>query len=81
MLTRSPNLCADQGTFILLILGEAIIQLVQAQHGQSFEDYAKAIMGFGIVFNIGDVYYQQQVSCRDGLLLVAHCVNIVLTLC
>ena len=48
-----------------MILGEAIIQLVQAQHGQSFEDYAKAIMGFGVVFNIGDVYYQQQVIYRN----------------
>ncbi len=44
-----------------MILGEAIIQLVQAQHGKSFEDYMKAIMGFGVVFNIGDIYYQQQI--------------------
>lgn len=43
------------------MLGEAVIQLVQSHHGKSVEDYCKALMGFGIIFNLGDVYYQQQI--------------------
>ena len=53
-----------QGTFVMLILGEAIIQLVQSSCGQSVSHYARGLMGFAVVFNVGDVYYQQQVVGR-----------------
>lgn len=54
-----------QGTFILLILGEAIIQLVQHPGGITLADYARGLMGFAIVFNVGDIYYQQQLLERE----------------
>ncbi|CAE7408995.1 unnamed protein product [Symbiodinium microadriaticum] len=58
------HLSHRQGTFIMLILGEAIIQLVQSSCGQSASAYARGLMGFAVVFNVGDVYYQQQVVGR-----------------
>lgn len=57
------HLSHRQATFILLILGEAIIALVQS-NTESEHDiyyYLRGLMGFGLVFNVGDVYYQQQV--------------------
>jgi low temperature requirement protein LtrA len=58
------HLSHRQGTFVLLILGESIIQLVQSSCGQSASAYARGLMGFAIIFNVGDVYYQQQVVGR-----------------
>lgn len=55
-----------QATFILLILGEAIIVLVQSNTNPNHDInyYLRGLMGFGLVFNVGDVYYQQQVVGR-----------------
>lgn len=58
------HLSHRQGTFVLLILGEAIIQLVQSSCGQNASAYARGLMGFAIIFNVGDVYYQQQLVGR-----------------
>jgi hypothetical protein len=44
----------------MLILGEAVIQLVQAQSTFHFPSYARALLGFAVVFNVGNVYYEQQ---------------------
>jgi low temperature requirement protein LtrA len=44
----------------LLLLGEAIIQLVQYTGGVAALDYTRAMLGFAVVFNVGDIYYQQQ---------------------
>lgn len=49
-----------QGTFVLLILGEAIIQLVQHPGGESGMDYTRGLTGFTTCFNVGVLYYQQQ---------------------
>jgi low temperature requirement protein LtrA len=49
-----------QGTFILFILGEAIIQLVQNPGTLDAKDIIRGLMGFAVVFNIGDIYHQQQ---------------------
>jgi hypothetical protein len=40
--------------------GEAVIQLVQAQGEYDVYSYVRAILGFAIVFNVGNVYYEQQ---------------------
>lgn len=48
----------------MLISGEAIIQLVQSSCGNGLSDFARGLMGFAIVFNLGDLYYQQQVVGR-----------------
>lgn len=52
-----------QGTFILLLLGDAIFQLVShSDITRSLAvDYSLDFMLFAIVFNIGDIYYQQQI--------------------
>lgn len=44
----------------MLILGEAIIQLVQYAGGISATEYVRGLLGFAVVFNVGDIYYQQQ---------------------
>jgi low temperature requirement protein LtrA len=44
-----------------LILGEAIIQLVQNPGTLDAKDIIRGLMGFAVVFNIGDVYHQQQI--------------------
>lgn len=54
------HLVARQGMFFMLILGEAVIQLVQAQGEYTFFSYVRAVLGFAIVFNVGNVYYEQQ---------------------
>lgn len=47
---------------MLLILGEAIILLVQRDSdNDSLLDILFGIFSFASVFNIGDLYYQQQV--------------------
>lgn len=55
-----------QSNFILLILGEAIIVLVQSNttRNHDINYFLRGLMGFGLVFNVGDVYYQQQVVGR-----------------
>lgn len=67
--TNSPPLVLEkhighlvdrQGTFFMLILGEAVIQLVQAHGTYHFPSYARALLGFAVVFNVGNVYYEQQ---------------------
>lgn len=40
--------------------GEAVIQLVQAQGNYDAFSYVRAVLGFAIVFNVGNVYYEQQ---------------------
>lgn len=62
----SISLLVFQATFVLLILGEAIIVLVQSNTESSHDInyYLRGLMGFGLVFNVGDVYYQQQVVGR-----------------
>jgi hypothetical protein len=60
MLLSVSHCTALQATFILLILGEAIIQLVQHNAGETVGDYVRGLLGFAVVFNIGDLYYQQQ---------------------
>lgn len=49
------------GIFFMLILGEAVIQLVQAS-SEIFDLalYARELLGFAVVFNVGSVYYEQQ---------------------
>mmetsp|Transcript_19691 Transcript_19691/g.28321 ORF Transcript_19691/g.28321 Transcript_19691/m.28321 type:complete len:516 (-) Transcript_19691:113-1660(-) len=59
------HLIHREGTFILLILGEAIIQLVQHPGGLAANDYARGLMGFATVFNVGDMYYQQQLLEKE----------------
>jgi hypothetical protein len=54
------HLVDRQGTFFMLILGEAVIQLVQAQTTFHIPSYARALLGFAVVFNVGNVYYEQQ---------------------
>lgn len=54
------HLIARQGMFFMLILGEAVIQLVQAHGSFDFASYVRALLGFAIVFNVGNVYYEQQ---------------------
>jgi low temperature requirement protein LtrA len=54
------HLVSRQGTFFMLILGEAVIQLVQAHGGYDFPSYVRALLGFAVVFNVGNVYYEQQ---------------------
>ena len=54
------HLISRQGTFFMLILGEAVIQLVQAHGGYDFPSYVRAVLGFAVVFNVGNVYYEQQ---------------------
>ena len=49
------------GTFFMLILGEAVIQLVQASSAIfNLALYARELLGFAVVFNVGSVYYEQQ---------------------
>lgn len=48
----------------MLVSGEAIIQLVQSSCGNGASDFARALMGFAIIFNVGDIYYQQQIVGR-----------------
>jgi hypothetical protein len=45
-------------------LGDCILQLVDTPTGTTFADYAFLLLQFAIVFNIGDIYYQQQVVGR-----------------
>ena len=54
------HLIHRQGTFFMLILGEAVIQLVQAHGGYDMFAYIRALLGFAVVFNVGCVYYEQQ---------------------
>lgn len=54
------HLIARQGMFFMLILGEAVIQLVQAHGSFDFASYVRALLGFAIVFNVGNVYHEQQ---------------------
>jgi len=54
------HLIHRQGTFFMLILGEAVIQLVQAHGGYDVFAYVRALLGFAVVFNVGCVYYEQQ---------------------
>lgn len=60
------HLSHRQATFVLLILGEAIIVLVQSNTNPDHDVnyYLRGLMGFALVFNVGDVYYQQQVVGR-----------------
>ena len=53
------HLVRRHGTFFMLILGEAVIQLVQAYGGYGVYSYIRALLGFAVVFNIGSVYYEQ----------------------
>ncbi|CAM9214635.1 unnamed protein product, partial [Ectocarpus fasciculatus] len=56
------HLIHREGIFVLLILGEAIILLVQRDSdNDSLLDILFGIFSFASVFNIGDLYYQQQV--------------------
>lgn len=54
-----------QGTFVMLILGEAIIQLVQNNNHFTVYDYLCGLFGFTIIFNVGDCYYTQQAIARN----------------
>lgn len=54
-----------QGTFVLLISGEAIIQLVQTSAGFTAYDYVRGCLGFTIIYNVGILYYRQQEKCLD----------------
>jgi len=53
------HLIHRQGTFFMLILGEAVIQLVQAHGGYDVFAYIRALLGFAVVFNVGCIYYEQ----------------------
>lgn len=52
-----------QGQFILLIIGEAVIQVVDSTNEFEFYDYFRGILGFTIIYSMGICYYQQQVIC------------------
>lgn len=54
------HLVERQSTFFMLILGEAVIQLVQAHGGYDRMSQVRALIGFAVVFNVGSVYYDQQ---------------------
>jgi len=54
------HLIHREGTFVLLILGETIIQMVQNQVGTGSIDYVRGLLGFSCVFNMGNLYRQQQ---------------------
>ena len=58
------------GTFILLISGEAIIQLVQSALGFTTYDYIRGCLGFAIVYDVGVCYYQQQKICLENPTIV-----------
>jgi hypothetical protein len=45
-------------------LGEAVIQLVHRGGGISARDYLLVLLEFGIAFNLGDIYYQQQLVAK-----------------
>lgn len=47
-----------------MVSGEAIIQLVQSSCGNGVSAFARGLMGFAIIFNVGDLYYQQQIVGR-----------------
>jgi uncharacterized membrane protein YeiB len=42
-------------------LGDCIIQLVGTARDTSFHDFLFLFLQFGVVFNLGDIYYQQQI--------------------
>lgn len=44
-----------------MILGDCIIQLVGTARDLSFQDFLFLFLQFGVVFNLGDIYYQQQI--------------------
>jgi low temperature requirement protein LtrA len=46
--------------FFMLILGEAVIQLVQANTDFGVAPLARELLGFMVVFNVGSVYHEQQ---------------------
>jgi len=50
--------------FVLLISGEAIIQLVQAPSRYTTLDYLRGCLGFSIVYGVGICYYEQLQACR-----------------
>jgi len=52
-----------QSVFILLISGEAIIQLVQSVEGYTVKEYLRGCLGFAIVYGVGICYYEQQRVC------------------
>lgn len=61
-----------QSVFILLISGEAIIQLVQSVEGYSVSDYLRGCLGFAIVYGVGICYYEQQRVCLANPYAVKH---------
>lgn len=54
-----------QSVFILLISGEAIIQLVQGLSSYETMDYFRGCLGFAIVYGVGVSYYEQQQVCLN----------------
>lgn len=54
-----------QSVFILLISGEAIIQLVQGLSSYEAMDYFRGCLGFAIVYGVGISYYEQQQVCLN----------------
>lgn len=42
-------------------MGDCIIQLVGTPRDLSFQDFLFLFLQFGVVFNLGDIYYQQQI--------------------
>lgn len=49
--------------FILLICGEAILQLVESLTDFETNGYARQCVGFTIVYMVGIIYYEQQQVC------------------
>ena len=45
---------------VLYSSGEAVIQLVQSEGDYDVYSLIRAVLGFAIVFNVGNVYYEQQ---------------------
>ena len=60
--THVAHLISRHGQFLLLILGEAIIQLALAPKEVTIEDYVRGCLAFSIVYALGDCYYQQQIA-------------------
>jgi low temperature requirement protein LtrA len=44
----------------LLLLGEAIIQIVVSHTNTNIDAYAKVTLSFLVILNIGNIYYKQQ---------------------
>lgn len=60
--THVKHLINRHGQFLLIILGEAIIQLSHSPKELTPTDYVRSCMGFAIVYSLGDCYYQQQIA-------------------